>query len=323
MNIKPRANITLESLATIERGNRVAWPTLGQMLDEVDANGYWAAEGTRSFTEWLQRFSKRSGMGVAILWRILSGARFYQILQKDYPELDLKPLNTISSKVSPDHFELLSKLSRVMSRSEFKAQLGKVLDGTTTRARLRDTWHAFRPVLAGRNARGRGQTAPRANPRDPVQIINLTEARIYQAIAATGPGWTGIQKPALYRLLLQTGPAQIPGSSERYVFDAIAMLQEKPQSAIQVHGVEFMSINRIADRKLEALKASMAFYDYAWVATIEPLLKKEANKLPARLGILLAGSSRIDIVRSAERIDGDPVKQQAMLRALLAQTLRG
>lgn len=323
MNIKPRGKITLESLATIERGSQIAWPTLGQMLDEVDANGYWAAEGTRSFTEWLQQFSKRSGMGVAILWRILSGARFYRILQKDYPELDLKPLNTVSSKVSPDHFELLSKLSRVMSRSEFKAQLGKVLNGTTTRAQLRDTWHAFRPVLAGRNARGRGQTAPKANPRDPVQFSNLVEARIYQAIAATGPGWTGIQKPSLYRLLLQTGPAQIPGSSERHIFDAIAMLQEKPQSAIQVHGVEFMSINRFANRKIEALKSWMPFCDYVWLATMDPLLKKEMDKLPAQLGILAAGSSHVDIVRSAERIDGDPVKQQAMLRALLAQTLRG
>jgi len=323
MKAKPKTKAGLESLANIGRGGQIPWPTLGHMLDQAATTQYWATEGARSFTEWLQQFSKRSGMGVAMLWRILSAIRFYRIIQKNYPEMDLIPLDAASPRMTPDHLEMLSKLSRVMSHAEFKAQLRQVLDGAVTRTQLRDTWRAFRPVLVGRNARGRGQIAPMANPRDPEQFNSLVEARIYQAIAATGSAWTGIQKPILYRLLLQTGSAPIPESSERYIFDAIAVMQNKSQSTIQIHGLEFMSVSRFVGRKIEILKAWLPYCDYVWVATSESMPKEELDKLPMQIGILVACDNQVEILRSAQRIDGNTAKHEAMLRALLAQTLRG
>jgi len=322
MGIKPQAKAILKNLAELGKSVHLPWPTIGQLLDQVDRNDYWAMEGAKSFTEWLQQHAVRSGMGIAILWRILSATRFYRVLQKRYPELGLMPLDSIPSNVTPDHLEQLSKLSRVMSRAEFKAQLQQVLKGKISRTQLRNTWRAFRPVLDGRTARGRNQPVPRANPRDPEQFHSLIEARIYQAIARTGTAWTGIKKPALYRLLVQSGPYQISGSPRQHIFDAVAVMQETLKSGIQIHGLEFTSIRWHWHLKAKELEFYLPFCDYMWVAICETPSEKELAMLTPEIGILVARDNRVDTIRSAQHVAGDPAKREMMLRGVLARALR-
>lgn len=306
-----------ETLTSLKAGERLSWPQVAAALDQVDRKAAWRQDGAASFTDWIQLLAKQSGLGVAILWRIVSAMRFYERLRKDYPELQLLPLDSIQKGVTPDHLELLSKLSRVMSRMEFKAQLQAVLDMTINRTQLRDTWRAFRPALGGRTARGREKEIPRANPNDPEQFQSLLEARLYQALATVGPAWTGFHDPEVYRLILGAAPVRIPGNNRRLVFDAVAVIQETKHEPVLVEGIEFTGRGPNWDRKMESVATMVPYCDHFWLVVAEPPSDEEVAAVHTDVGILVALDTEIRPLRIAQRPSYDAAKREALLKGLL------
>ncbi|MGH8128527.1 MAG: hypothetical protein ACRETO_10360 [Gammaproteobacteria bacterium] len=314
--------IASKTLTSLKAGERLPWPQIATALDQVDRKSAWRQDGAASFTNWLEQLAGDSGMGVAILWRSLSALRFYEHLRKDFPKLALMPVESIQKGITPDHLELLSKLSRVMSRAEFKAQLRAVLDGTVSRTQLRDTWRAFRPALGGRTARGRGQEIPRANPNDPQQFQSLLEARLYQTLATVGPVWTGFPDPEVYRLILGAAPVRIPGASERVVFDAVCVIQDRKHDPVLIEGIEFTGRGPHWQRKMAFLESLVPYCDYFWLVVPEPPSDEEMAAVPADIGVLVADDHEIRPLRLAQRPPYDAAKREALLMGLLVGEYR-
>lgn len=319
MNRSALAPSELDTLSRLRMGEHLRWPEIANLLDQVDRQAMWRQDGAASFTGWVRALSNRSGMGVAILWRSLSAMRFYERIRKDFPELDLAPVTAIQKGVTPDHLELLSKLSRVMSRAELMTQLRAVLDGTVNRAGLRDIWRAYRPVLKGRTARGRGQAIPTANPEDPEQWRSLVEAHIYQTLAAAGPTWTGFRYPDVYRLALNVAPISSRGTERAVVFDAVCVVRGKKNGPVLIEGMKFATRGPHWAYKMLALRMYRLYCDFFWLVVPEILYDNEIGLVPRSIGVLVASSKGVTVLRNAQPEPSDDTKRGALLKGLLVK----
>lgn len=309
----------LDILSRLRAGEHFRWPAIANLLDQVDRQAMWRHDGAASFTGWVRALSNQSGLGVAILWRSLSAMRFYESLRKDFRELDLPPITAIQKGVTPDHLELLSKLSRVMSRAELMAQLMAVLDGAVSRAELRDIWRAYRPVLKGRTARGRGQAIPTANPEDPEQLHSLVEARIYQTLAAADPVWTGFRDPDVYRLALNVAPISVRGTERTVVFDAVCVVRDKRYGPVLVEGMEFATRGPHWTHEMSTLRRYGLYCDFFWLVVPELLCDKEMGLVPRDLGVLVASGKSVTVLRKAQPGPSDDARRGALLKGLLVK----
>ena len=184
-----------KELAAIERGEARTWGQTAVLLDKIDTGGYWHRDSD-SFTEWLGKHAQIFGVKPAMLWRHLTSGRYLKQLRDSaaarnvaIPTLDLLP-----NSVSSESVELLAKLERIMPQADFEKLLQRMLEGDARRAELRSLWEAYRPVLGGKTARGRGVIAPRINRQDPEQYQSLMEANFLSALKAAGSAWTGVQE---------------------------------------------------------------------------------------------------------------------------------
>lgn len=321
MNTSLPATRPTRALSRRRSYRRPGWANLGTVLVEFKKHGWWAKAEANSYTEWVKRYAMELNLGTAVLWRALSAVRFYETVRRLYPDLDLPRLERLSPRVTPDHMELLSKLSRVMSQTEFRAELERVIRGAVTRAQLRDTWRAYRPVLAGRNARGRGLYKPKANPRNRLQIDRLIEARIYKVLSTQRSSWTGTNNPHLYRLLLLGDQFAVPASPAQRTFDAIAALQESPDAPLHIHGFIFTTLGQHSNRRIQLFETSLLACDYTWITTYENVPKEYQVLIPQHTGILVAKENNIQIIRQAQQVRGHTIERETLLRNMLMHVL--
>ena len=209
-----------KEVAALIHGQARSWAHVGWLLDQVDHEKYWARDA-HSFSEWLKSLAPKIGMKEASLWRYLGAGRYYQTLRKNFQgrNLPLPPLAKLPDGISAEHLEILAKLERVVSKKDFEELGERILTGSVTRAELRKLWKAYRPILRGRTARGRGMTAPRLNPADPTQSTMQKEAKALTTLMSAGPEWTGINNPQFYYTMREVILPNVWGLERRVVFD--------------------------------------------------------------------------------------------------------
>ena len=322
MNSGILTKAAFDALASLKAGERLPWPTVATVLNQVDRKAAWRQDGAASFTDWIQRFGAESGMGIAMLWRSLSALRFYEDLRRNFPELVSLPPESLGKAVTPDHLDLLAKLWRVMSPNEFRTQLEGVLSGKVNRTQLRDTWRAFRPALRGRTARGRGQDIPTANPEDPQQYEFLLEARLYQTLASAGPAWTGIHDPNHFQLILGAAPVRVGGVRERDGLDAVCVVQKKKRDPLLIEGIIFAGTGVYWHGKVESLASLAPYCDHLWLVVPEELSDAQIAAVPAYVGIIAAIENGVRTIRVAGRPPHDSAKREALLMGLIIGEIR-
>ena len=288
-------------LAALAKGEVRSWTQIGLLLDQVDHSGYWQ-KSSGSFTEWLKALSPSLNLKEASLWRYLTAARYYQELHKSLKASGVSSpsLDELSDKVSPENIEILSKLARVMPDDVFLRLAQQVLTSTVTRAELRETWLAYRPVLAGRTARGKGVAVPKMNPADSFQYDSILEAQVFMALSNSGAEWTGIERPDRYELFMQVSPELSLDVRQRFTFDAVAAVRAHKSAPLAFHGIEIKG-NHFSRSTYELLERQTPFCDFLWVATHGDMPEISIDSIPEHVGLMIADGNRIQVIRPAQR----------------------
>jgi hypothetical protein len=289
-------------LAALAKGEVRSWAQIGLLLDQVDHSGYWQ-KSSGSFTEWLKALSPSLNLKEASLWRYLTAARYYQELRKTLiaSGVSIPSLDELSDKVSPENIEILSKLARVMPDDVFRKIAQQVVASTVTRAELRETWLAYRPVLEGRTARGKGVAVPKINPADSFQSESMLEAQIFTALSANGSEWTGIERPDRYELFMHVSPELPLNARQRFTFDAVAAVRAHKSAPLTFHGIEIKGSYLISRSTYELLERQTPFCDFLWVATHGRTSELSMECIPEHVGLMIADGNSIQVIRPAQR----------------------
>lgn len=312
------------ALRHLARGKRLPWPQLACLLDSIDKSNYWA-NSAKSFTEWLKQNAESIGLKESTLWRYLVVGRYYRDLRRQFARVKLgyPPLEELPSHVSPEKLEILAKLARVAPKDVYEPIVDLVLKNKISREELRAKWRAFRPVLGGKTARGRGVLPPRINRRDQDQYHSLREAMMINAITSHGPGWLGDDRPVMYDVKMHVRP-DYQGSNKyrfRYEFDAVALVKRK-DAQLEIHGIE---ISGGLFTRIQRLVEMAEHCDYFWVALHrqgQNIICNPKIRLPDYIGVISVDDGEIYVVHRAEPCKKDPTKSIALLKGLLVKESR-
>jgi len=303
IDVRTRASA---EIAALENGASCPWPKLGRLCGEVERFGLWRAEA-KSFSEWVRQLAARLDLKEGSLWRMLSSARFYVELQSSLAKrgIHLPLLDKLPESVSPESLELLSKLMRVAASTVTDPLVKGLIEGSVSRAQLRATWLAYRPVLAGRTARGRGVAPPRFNQRDLQQRNSRLEADVMAGLLVAGPDWTGTANLSRYELFAQVRPQS--RSSDRRIpeLDAVAAVQDK-SGGVVLHGIDIRGGHILRSPQfLEYVALVEPFCDFLWIAMRDgDVLESSNSALPEHLGLLLATPTSVRVLRAAQCVHG-------------------
>jgi hypothetical protein len=314
---KQKSDALTHELAALSRGEVSSWSQIGNILIEVDQSGYWRNEAT-SFTDWLKHRADKFKLHESTLWRYLTAGRYYIQLRKTLTERNVlcPPLESLSGDVSPENLELLSKITRVAPDDALQRLTERVIGASITRAELRATWQAYRPVLGGRTARG--VSPPHINLADRDQVDSLLQATVLTALSAGGSAWTGIEKLEICRLFTNVRP-EYAGPLPSCEIDVVAMVREHEKSPLKIHGIEIIgSFNRQEKSKFVAMAP---FCDLLWVATPDYADCMCKADVPDFVGIIRATESALRVERPARASKFLGTELLPMTKGLLLKTL--
>lgn len=229
---------SVDGLTAIE-ATLLTWGQLSAYLLDVKAREAWRST-TPSLTIWIKGCAQRLGRTEASLWRSIASGRFYRARREALSQqgVDLPDLPFVPEGVSAESLELLAKISRAAPASLLSDLELPALQGHVTRAELRRIWETYRPVLGGRNARGRNALTPKFDESDPQQRLSRAEADGLMILRRAGPTWTGHPDAVRYSIfpLVERIPLV---NGIRLDIDVVVVVQPNETSALELHGVQF------------------------------------------------------------------------------------
>lgn len=305
------------ALVAVQRGDIHTWGPIGQLLSRVERTGYWRREA-HSFTEWLTTHAPTLGYNESSLWRYLGASRLYEQLRARLAgdKIACLPLDQLSARGGPENLELLAKLTRAAPPDVVRDLEQRVVMGTVTRTELRNTWLAFRPVLGGQTARGRGVRPPHFNPADHQQVQSQLEGLIFQQLTSGDPRWVGCATPQVYELFLNVWPHCAAGA--RVSFDAVAVVREQSRAPLVFHGIE---VGGAIGKRDDAYEARAPYCDALWLAVSEQPDHGVLKMVPPYVGILHIQEGVLVVDRPAIRGGVVGTKTGDMAKGVLDQCL--
>ncbi len=306
-----------QDIATLVQGDVRTWARIGLLLEHVEKSGYWK-NSSESFSEWLRTFGPSVNLKEASLWRYFTAARYYVQLRHTLLGKDIScpALFELPDNVSPENLELLSKLARVVPDDVLQNLAQQVVTGKVTRADLREKWQAYRTVLGGRTSRGKGVPIPRIDKADPQQFDSLLEAQVITALSMGGGEWIGIKHPHLYELLRNVRVE----SSEKFIFDAVAILRRKKTDPLEFHGIEITG-HYYNTNQMMTLQRNLSYCDYLWLAFHEHSSRIFEGFKPVHIGLIVVDDNGVRVLRHAKRTDESGIHSGDLAKGLLLKAL--
>jgi hypothetical protein len=303
-------------------GESRTWVQIGHMLHQGDETEIWK-EQYNSFTDWLIKLGEVLNLKEASLWRYLTAYRFYLelyiYLQKrtiSCPE----PLD-LPERVSPENLELLGKLSRAMPTELLPALAQRVLSGDIKRAELRQLWIAYRPVLAGKTARGTGVSIPYANQSNPTQYKSMLEAQIFTDLSSSSTQWTGISKPAYIEFFMDVMPVFSEHEKKRFTFDVVIMIGKNKRSPPTFHAIEIRGFP-FFEQPDQILIPRISYCDYLWVATRIDQRHHEEIIVPDYVGLLAVGGGAIEVKQHPRHLSESGTRTGDLAKGILLRSIK-
>ena len=284
-------------LTAIANQERRTWGQISAFLHAFEQSGHWKNDAS-SFTDWIARHARSLHAVESTLWRYLAVGRYYNKLR---PQLLARhvvapPLEELSSKFSPESFEILSKLERIAPYETFTDLADGLMQGRVTRAMLRSTWETFRPVLEGKTARGRGVPIPRFDPENPAQFQSMFESMVIRTLSQSNAVWLGGGEQDQVELFVHVGPLPAQAPLKSVEIDIVLMVSHSPSKEIYFSGVEVSGPFRKST--IPKLEAQAQYCDLMWIAVPE-YLADYADIAPRYIGILTITGSSIKVIRHA------------------------
>lgn len=299
-----------EELEAIRAGEPRRWWQIGCLLAQIEDTRYWleGEESARSFTHWMQKHTGEFPGKRASLWRYMTSARYYKALCTEIWERGIKGINcpkfeVLPKNVGPEALEVLSKISRVAPDDVFYPLVNKFLSGEVTREELREVWETFRPALAGRTARGRGDV-PKIDENDSSQSRMVMEARV-ATILKSDPQWFRSHGQSKQSSMKEVFPRVCVRDSTRLILrkdveiDVVIVVKEKGDSPMHFHGV--VVADSFSSDVVRRLRECSVFCDSTWVVVPDGtgVFKQFHKNQLGSVGIMVTDGERIKVEKPA------------------------
>lgn len=259
-----------------------------------------------------------------MLWRRLTAGRFVRQIKEKLESAGIKlpSLNEMPENVGPESVELLSKLERVIPDEIFPDLARKVFAGKATKVELRSMWETYRPVLAGKTARGKGILPPKINSNDPDQYNSLMEAMSLDSLKSAGPSWSGHLTPQLYHIFIHVTPDGYKMPRGIHLFSAVAMI--KPANGdIEYHAFRYPGMGLIMGApQYECDEAD--YCDYLWFIVPHRLSTNNLiNNLPDYAGLVRLKDGNVEVLKKAVTSDSTGKMREKLVSVLFSRSLKG
>lgn len=310
------------SVASIRR-RKSAWGEISHYLQVVEQTNLWS-ENANSFSEWMRAHSQFFEVKESTLWRYLTAGRYYNQLRERLSgvQYSYPPLEQLSSKISPENIEILSKIERVAPPNVFTPLAHNVIDGTVKRSELRRLWLNFRPVLLGKTARGRDVTPPKFNPIDLMQRNTLMESMFFNALEVSDGEWLGIEQLNIYKVFTHVKPLYKIQPKITIEMDAVILSQDKVSGQIMLHVVEVSSSNSfLTPLKLKKLEEQSKYCHRLWITVDQVNFLDQLHQIPSYIGLLTIEHNHLHVVKAATESTHIATHTEELANALLLKAI--
>jgi len=287
------------------------WVTTGSTLIACRTNESWKLIAP-SFSAYIHAEAKKRGTHASALWRCLSALEFYQSLGGKYNELCLPPATTLPNNSSPEHFELIERISRYAPRDLTERLLKEAINGSLTRRELRDTWKIYEKALGSPSRRGRrpqGQIRS-LTPAPAKQPQEWNAGQIMFNVARDGPSWMGLSEMPIHYRVFVFETLQLERINLELEFEMLFVVQPQKTKDILFHGLEFLHTTPSDELRWELLinnaNYCAEFVDYYWVvlpwlSDLKLEVAQWLDVLPKEFGVLDLIGETISMIRMPDK----------------------
>jgi|GEM_PF-5576889 len=304
------------------------WVQIGLVLSSVKKSRYWSYE-FRSFSKWLEAWGAQVNLGKATLWRYITAQEKYERLRSEASEhnYNFPPITQLECPLSPEGIEIFDKLSRVLEEHDVYEMMKGFIEGEITRKELRDKWNIYKPVLAGKTARGLPESsALKTDLSNKKQQGFIAESIIMDGLRVSGSRWLCENKssnqkskkiksePDFFKFFQNVRFPKQEGRSPA-ALDVVLGLKENDQYPLHIHGVEVVvgALN-----KEQAINLYRRYCNAFWIAMPEEDVEKNIKLIPDGVGLFTVKNKEIKVLINAE-IDDSPELLVDTLKVLLTR----
>ena len=298
-------------------GNQISWARIGLLLLSVEYHEVWRLS-SRSYTDWLKKFSMTYGKSESSCWRFLSSARYYLELISYLHSVNIEAplLQDLSESVSPECLELLHKIERVLPSHEKLALAEKVITGNAKRAELRNYWHYYKPLLNGMSARENKHVISYVQ-QNPNYQQELVLANILKSLSDSNGKWISKKhKSGLTIMNLNLySKANANLDQKSLSIDVVSMINNTNKDELEIHGVEVLGIK--IEKDLSLIKNKYFYFNYFWLAIHEDF-HGDITSIPIEFGVVaLNRNNQFEIKKPAIKNHMDKQKNIQILEIIL------
>lgn len=259
------------------------------LIDTQDKQS-WREQKAKSFSDWLKTRAENEGVRISVLWRYLRVGRFAVELQTGGWENVKTPLD-IPEGINADSIELLEKINRVATESDFNGLAEALYQKKIKRPQLLKTWQIYREAIPeGQTARGRGTQRPVVDEKNQYKQQLSFKHNVLRRLEATDPVELGYESGAALRIFNPLSEGQ-----KNSGYDAI-MVVFNEHRVIDV-AVIVIQVEEAVDREMEDHFSK----ERTWLIAQESILAKAAkgsrNTYPDQWGIMVAAANELRIER--------------------------
>ena len=254
------------------------WWTIYRILKDVRDTDAFAGE-YKSFTSWVNHYSKQRKVTGAIIWRYYKGGRYYEEMdackRKMGAALDFK-----AETLSPDNMELISRITR--QDPEKGAELAvETVKGHLGRGELQRMWKTEKAFRAAQDEKvslknGYDRYKETENDEAPTEQTPESQISAHDIVTALsrGPEWLpGIvtDKPHFCRnqyLCVPEFPVRVPGSTLRMdllILENHTVPASESDFELKLHGIEIKVSKSDLERDMK-MQEYTTFVDDFWLA---------------------------------------------------------
>ncbi|MGD7037253.1 hypothetical protein [Methylotuvimicrobium buryatense] len=264
------------------------WRQEAQDLIETQDKQSWREQKAKSFSDWLKTRAEKEGVRISVLWRYLRVGRFAVELQTGGWANAKTPLD-IPEGINADSLELLEKINRVATESDFNALAEALYQKKIKRPQLLKTWQIYREAMPeGQTARGRGTQRPVLDEKNLHKQELSFKHNVLRRLEAIDPVSLGYESGAVLRIFNPLSDRQ-----KSYGYDAIMVVFNEHR----IVDVAFIviQVEDAVDREQEDHLSN----ERVWLIAQESTLIKAANgsrkSYPDPWGVMVATANELRI----------------------------
>ena len=266
------------------------WRQEAVYLIDTKVKQSWREHKAKSFSDWLKTRAEKEGVRISVLWRYLRVGRFAVELQTGGWANVKSPLD-IPEGINADSLELLEKINRVATESDFNGLAEALYHNKIKRPQLLKTWQIYREAMPeGQTARGRGTQRPVLDEKNLYKRQLSFKHNVLRRLEATDPVELGYESEAVLRIFNSLSERQ-----KNYGYDAI-MVVFNEHRVIDVAFI-VIEVEEAVDREMEDYFSN----ERVWLITEESALIKAAKgsrkRYPDQWGIIIASGKELRIER--------------------------